>query len=1116
MTKKPPFWLLLAALSLAATGFSWRYFSSGFPLLAVDITLDRQAALDRARVLASERSLGPTDFRAAASFGVDQAVQTFVELEGGGKAAFAALATDPLYKPYLWRIRHFKELEKNEVTLRFAPGGTPAGFVERLREDAPGAALTAADARTLAEAAAAREWNVDVAAFQAVEQSQERRPAGRIDHTFVYERADRQLGEGRFRLRLVASGDRLSEVTYFIRIPDAFTRRYDQMRSVNTAIGVAASLAVIIFYVGGGIAFGLFVLARQRWILWRQPVIWGIAVALAQTAARLNESPLAWMEYDTALSTSSFVLEMAAVGVAELVAYVVLFSLSFMAAESLSRRAFPDHPQLWKAWGPSSGRSSGVLGRTAAAYFLVPLFIAYEVALYAFATRSLGWWTPSDTLFNPDVLASYAPWISAIARSFQAGFWEEALFRAVPIAGAALIGDRLGHRRAWIAAAFVMQALIFGGGHAPYPTQPAYARPVELILPSIGFGLLYLNYGLLPSVIVHFAIDAFWFAMPLFATTTPGIRTQQIAVVAMTFVPIWVLLARRAAARRSGPATVELNADWRPEPVAATAPARALAAAPAMTMRSVQWVVAAGVIGALVWMVGVTRLPVQRYALRATRADALTAARLALAPRNLGAQWRFLPVVGVPGGPAHRFVWETAGRSTYTALLGTYLTLPGWRVLVRTFEGDVAERAESWTVEIDADGSVQGMTHELPESRGGPSLDEAAARQSVRQAISDRFAIDAASLREVSVVASRLPQRTDWLVTVADASHPLARGELRLAGSIRGDEITGLRRFVFIPEDWERVERNAQTVATIAQRAGVLIAVVMVIAGMIAAIVSWSRRQFSVPLFLAVAAAFLGLSAVSLINSYPALLASLLTSQPWRLQVAVLLGSSAVALVAEAVALGLIAGAVPMWSAPDRLDRRIALGVGLAVGATAAGAAVLSAIPGGGPIWPAYAGASTFVPLLSAALTPVTALILRTTILMLMIATANRLSAGWTRRRALTGVLLVVVSGFLGNAGSPLGLATWIAAGLIVGGLLLTGYVVVLRHHSSVVPLAAAVLATAITLQEGWNRAYPGALPGALIACVLMWTMAFAWFRGLVWLNQRTAAATAGKATGQG
>jgi len=299
MTKRPALWILLAALSLAAASFSWRYFSTAFPLLSIDISLDRQGALARAKALASERSLGRADYRAAASFGVDQAVQTFVELEGGGKPVFTALAADPVYAPYLWRVRHFKELEKHEVTLTFTPAGTPIGFVERLREDAPGPALASDQARTLAESTAARVWNVDLAPFQAVEQSQERRPAGRLDHTFVYERGDRRLGEGRFRLRLAVSGDKLTEVTYFIKVPDAFSRRYEQMRSVNTAIGVAGSLAFIVLYVGGGIAFGLFLLARERWVIWRQPVIWGVIVSLAQTAARINESPLAWMEYDT-------------------------------------------------------------------------------------------------------------------------------------------------------------------------------------------------------------------------------------------------------------------------------------------------------------------------------------------------------------------------------------------------------------------------------------------------------------------------------------------------------------------------------------------------------------------------------------------------------------------------------------------------------------------------------------------------------------------------------------------------------------------------------------------------------------------------------------------------
>ena len=142
--------------------------------------------------------------------------------------------------------------------------------------------------------------------------------------------------------------------------------------------------------------------------------------------------------------------------------------------------------------------------------------------LYFYATRLFGWWAPSDALIHPDVLASYFPWLSAIANSLQAGFWEESLFRAVPIAGAALIGDRFGKRNLFIVIAFVVQAIVFGAGHAPYPTQPSYSRPVELILPSIGFGLLYLCFGLLPGIILHYTFDVVWFALPLFVSTARG------------------------------------------------------------------------------------------------------------------------------------------------------------------------------------------------------------------------------------------------------------------------------------------------------------------------------------------------------------------------------------------------------------------------------------------------------------------------------------------------------------------------------------------------------------------------------------------------------------------
>jgi hypothetical protein len=727
------------------------------------------------------------------------------------------------------------------------------------------------------------------------------------------------------------------------------------------------------------------------------------------------------------------------------------------------------------------------------------VFVAYEVVLYLFATRSLGWWTPSEALFNPDVLASYAPWFSAIAKSFQAGFWEESLFRAIPIAGAALIGDRLGHRRLWIVFAFVVQAAIFGAGHAPYPTQPAYARPVELIVPSIAFGLLYLQFGLLPGIVLHFAFDAFWFAMPLFATTAAGIRLQQIMIVAMIFVPLWIVLARRAMAPRGAPSVdAERNLTWRPEPTLASEPTRhAIPQSAGVTATRSRGIALAGLAGALVWAIVVMRLPVRHDPLRATRADVVRAAHGALDAAIPAGRWRFLPVTDSGLGPSHRFVWTTAGRATYESLLGTYLNLPGWTVFVRTFDGDVVERAEDWTVHLDAQGVVRSVSHKLPESRPGASPDEATVRERARRALAERFAVDPAALRDVSAVPAKLPQRTDWTITFADGSRTLPRGELRLSARFLGDEVADLQRFVFVPEDWERSERNAQIVALVIQGAGVLLAVAMVVAGAITAIVSWSRRQFAVRPFLVMFVTFLLLAGTRFVNGFPALMAALSTAQPLRLQLAVLIGSSAVGLTLQCAAISLSAGALPAWLPGGRLETRRTLAIGLALGAVAAALPVVATLWAGGPVWPSYGGATSYVPFLTAATSPVVSALMRTTLLLLIVAGANRLSDGWTRRRALTAALLIVVGGLLGDAGSAASLVPWISLAALTGVLLFAAYVTVLRHDARIVPVGVAIMTTAATMREGWARAHPGALGGALVAVVLTWVVAYAWVLAL-------------------
>src|SRR5262249_6660769 len=93
----------------------------------------------------------------------------------------------------------------------------------------------------------------------------------------------------------------------------------------------------------------------------------------------------------------------------------------------------------------------------------------------------------------------------------------------------------------------------------------------------------YLVFGLLPGIVLHFTFDAFWFAMPLFASSAAGVRVQQIMIVLMIFVPLWVVLVRQVQARRRGGVVdVERNASWQPPPAAAPVGAAPAAATPSI------------------------------------------------------------------------------------------------------------------------------------------------------------------------------------------------------------------------------------------------------------------------------------------------------------------------------------------------------------------------------------------------------------------------------------------------------------------------------------------------------------------------------------------------------
>jgi hypothetical protein len=1092
MLRRPLFWIAFTALSVAAAIFTFKNFSTAFPLVSIDLKMDRPDALRLARSLAEKNDWPSKGFDQAAEFAANQEVQNFIELEGGGKPELRRIVQQKIFAPYTWRVRQFKEGDAHETLVRFTPEGEPYGFVVKLPDQEKGVNTPVDEARRIAEEAAANEWKIDFTRYQLVESSKDLRPGGRADHTFVYERQDERVGEGRYRLRLVVGGDKLTELTHFVQIPEAFTRRYEQMRSANDAINAASSVAVFALYILGFCGIGLFFMVRQHWVLWRQPAVWGVFIALLMGLQQLNSWPLLWMNYDTAVPASGFAVRqfMGALGIFG--AFGVLLTISFMAAETLSRRAFPGHVQLWKVWTRPVSASQEIFGQTLSGYLLVPPFFAYEIVLYFFAQGKLGWWTPSDTLVNPDMFANYVPSLSAISQAAQAGFWEECLFRAVPFATAALIGDKFGKRRVFIAGGMILQALVFAAGHAGYANQPAYARVVELILPSFAFGALYLLFGLLPGIVLHFAYDTAWIALPLFVSSTARAHIEQAIVFLVVLVPLWVVLVNRI---RFGVWTEvpdeARNGAWRPREVL---DATQVAPKPIVTATSISPSVLrvlpiAGLAGLVIWIFA-SPFHTDTPPIQINRNEAEQRGRQALTLQDvqLDSSWTVLSRgEGQPGG-TDRFVWQTAGPERYRKLLGVYVMQPSWMVRFARFHGDVAERAEQYQVYSNGAGEIFRVSHELPEAKPGKNLTEDEARIIAVRALGDQ-----SQFKEVSAQVAKRPSRTDWTFVFKDTrDYGLLQGEPRISIEVAGDQVTDTVRYVYVPEDWSRNERARRNLPAIFAVVCTITIVTIVVAGAIVGAIHWSRkRPFSARAFFAVFGAVFLLVAASVINNVPVFASQASTAQPLELQIGILIVTSLVFGVFTAAGLGLVAGLVAgdlRASGSLPVGKRLVIGVSIGLALAGAGSLARHVAPSTSPLWGNLAPVSAFIPFVVSALGPVNAFFTQAAILLTVLYGIHRRGRG-------SGIWIFLGIALAGSSSIET-IPSWLIIGFTTGIVLMLAYLLVFRHCPELLLITTGTLVILSAIRDGVQRTYPLALPASLAGALCVAVTAWICFRG--------------------
>jgi len=959
----PPRVAIVAGIAVAAAAIAGWLFPRALPIVALQQSLTRDVALARADSFFRAHSLAPAGARTAVRFQGNDSLRTFVELAGGGHDSLNALVRGDDVAPFTWSVRAFVPGDSREARVDFAPDGRIIGFERKLAEADARPPVSPDSGRRLAEQVLdswiderADRWKLVTSSYET------KKTSGRVDRSYTFERTDRRIGGAPIRAEAVIAGDTPTRLRPFVEIPESFQRRYAEMRSWNDLLARLAALGMLGIAILGGVALTRY--ARARRVRWRQPMLVGSVIGAMMLAAALNEMPGSWFEYDTAMSPATFRAMQVLLALLAGVGTALLVGFTLAAAEAATRHAFPRHLDWWKLWRYRGTRE--VASAVGGGYAVAAIACAYVAAFYVVTRTLFGWWVPSALLDDPNQIATPMPWITGIAMSANAAVWEEALFRALPLSLLSLwIGRRPG-RRWWMTAGVVVSALIFGFGHANYESWPPYSRGVEIFLDACFWAILFVQFGLVVTVVAHFVYDTVLFGIFAAAGSAPEYRVTSAIIAVALLTPALAVLWRAVRQRGFTPAPEEARfSAWTPladeEPPRSERPREAAA----LTRRARRLAVAAAVAG-LLFAVGRPPEPTLGPEFTAQRERVVQTADSMLRARGGNpVGWTRLMTIDTDtpeGWP--RFLREHRIVAEAQRLASSYEPPAWWGVRYVHTAGSTAERTEEWRVRLWPDGRPLRARHILPDSARRGAADSTAVRRIAAAALA-RERVDASTLRETEFRERARPARLDVRVTYTDTTVRLPAGAAaRVWVVIAGDEPLGVDRGVELPEAFLRADRARQTNRMVIGAVAILLLVGFVITGVIAVkrrlapAVHDGRLDRRASLLLI--GGLVVLATLSSLNALPDQLYSYDTAEPWSTFV----GTTALGFLAPVVFTLILVAllrvldalrrrlGIPMVPAgPSRSARTDVLIMGLGLGGVIYAAAGLRALspPGGMP-----------------------------------------------------------------------------------------------------------------------------------------------------------------------
>lgn len=795
-------WILAG---IAGLWYAHRNFYEAFPEASVDFKVTREGALQSAKSFLAGLGQDVSGYQSAIVFDVDEHAKVYLERELGLKQANQVLSSE--VNIWYWDVRFFKSQQQEEFHVRVSPSEKVVGFSHTVPEAQAGAALdrTAAEdiARNFVSARLGEDlkhWN-----FLTEEANSNQRP-NRLDWSFTWERQGFKAKDAPYRLQVGLIGASPGDAVEFLKVPEAWSRDYERLRSSNNTLETVFLVPYIVLL---GMAIWYAVLLTKR-----GQTKWGGAIKIGAIAAallflqNLNDWPLWGASYNTKDTYGSFLVQQITVALLIAIVTALTITLVLPAGEPLYRSSQPGRLQLGRVLTLRGLRSKEFFQAAIVGLSLAAAHIGFIVLFYIVATH-FGAWAPQDLNYS-DAVNTKFPWISGLAIGLLASTNEEFTFRlfAIPFFKR-FTGSR------WIAV--ILPAFLWSFLHSNYPQEPAYIRGLEVGLIGIVAGLVMLRWGILATLMWHYTVDASLVGLFLVRTHSLYFKISGVLVAAAVVIPLAYSAISRLSKGAFEPDEDLLN-QAAPQPDLSL---EAIGEAPRemvtrrykpLTFASIGLLLVALVAGGLiVWRLKPTHIgDYLKVSVDARGAKSRSDATLKNLGVDPGAYRHTTLLVNRMEPEANEFLRERIGIEKLNEIYAT--EVPGALWSTRYFKDG---QPEEYSVVLLPDGSAYSVHHTLAEAAPGANLSKEEAVAIAEKYLTDKQKIDLSQWKLVESTSEKKQHRTDHLLTwqlkaaLNGGRDKTDQAYARIELSVLGNEVANFRKYIKIPEEWERQQEHS-------------------------------------------------------------------------------------------------------------------------------------------------------------------------------------------------------------------------------------------------------------------------------------------------------------------